>query len=135
NEYEEFSLLNNPKPWTLAVKQYNGASMVTDQAKTSWLEKLFGKSQGETLDGGGRQAHELARVLRKLGFQAWVLHTRYSSVVAVGGFDRIDDPEMDRVRNRLTQLTQQVVANSPQKSDPLQLFPHAPPMEVPHPDK
>lgn len=133
NEGEEYSLLKNPKGWTLAVKQYTGGAVVGEQGKgATVLEKLFGSSKGEGLCAGGEQAHELARVLRKLGFPAWVLHTRYSSVVTVGGFDSGTDAEMDRTRDRLKQLTQQVVANNPERKDPLGLFPVALPMEVPH---
>jgi hypothetical protein len=140
NANEEYSLLNNPKSWTLAVKQYSGGgSMVgsagPDPSQTkgaTLMEKWFGKSQGENLVHAGGQAHEVARVLRKLGFQAWVLHTPYSSVVTVGGFDAIDDKEMEPLRSRLAQLTREVIANSQTRTDPLGLFPNAPPMEVPH---
>jgi len=136
NDGEEFSLLANPKPWTLAVKQYMGASVVTDQpVKEGVWDRLFGNSKGEALDAGERQAHEMARVLRKLGFQAWVLHAKQTSVVTIGGFDAIDDPEMEKTRLRLTQLTQQIVASSANKSDPLGLFASPPPMQVPRPEK
>lgn len=136
NGHEEHSLLRNPKPWTLAVKQYNGGSIVTDQQATPTLwDKLFGASQGQALDVAEKQSQDLARVLRKLGFEAWVLHLRGSSVVSVGGYDRADDPEMEKMRGRLKQLTQQIVANDPQKRDLFQLFAQPLAMEVPRPDK
>ncbi len=132
NQGEDFSLLNNSRPWTLAVKQYAGGSVMTDQQVTTSLwDRLFGSNGSQALDAAGKQAHELARVLRKLGFEAWVLHTRSSSVVTVGGFDRVDDPEIGPMRARLTQLTQQVINASQNRQDPFQLFAMPLPMEVP----
>lgn len=138
NAGEDYSLLNNPRPWTLAVKQYTGGSIVTDQQNVgnpSFWDKLFGSKQGEALDAAGKQAHELARVLRKLGFQAWVLHTRGSSVVTVGGFDAVDDPEIEKMKVRISQLTQRVIESSSDRRDLFQLFAQPLPMEVPRLEK
>jgi hypothetical protein len=134
---EEYSLFKCPRPWTLAVRQYNGLSAtVTAEEKGSFFEKLWGggsKREGESLAAAAFNAHELARVLRKLNFDAYVLHTRTSSVVTVGAFTSDRDPEMRRTAERLAALHNQYVAAN--KPDPLGLMLPPPPMEVPHPER
>jgi hypothetical protein len=62
------------------------------------MEKMGFKKSGELLNAAGKQAHEVAEFLRKFGFEAYVLHTEYSSVVTVGGFDGPDDPRLIQVQ-------------------------------------
>ena len=50
------------------------------------------------------QAHETARVLRKLGFEAYVLHTRHHSIVTIGSFSGPTDQAMVSTANRLAAL-------------------------------
>ena len=138
NAGEEYSMLECPQKWTLAVKEYIGAAMVQQQmgsgAFLGSLDKSGGKP-GESLNVAANNAHELARVLRQLKFDAYVLHTRTSSVVSVGGFGGPDDPEVERLRGRVASLQRQIAAAStdPTKKDPLGLFPIPVPIEVPHP--
>jgi hypothetical protein len=129
NENEDYSLLNNPKPWTLAVKEYVGDSMVVSRTdSTPFLEGLFKKKSADTLVATALQAHELARVLRELKFDAYVLHTRRSSIVAVGGFTAENNPEMQKAAERLLQLKLQTKDG---KTPAIDLF--AAPMEIPRP--
>ena len=71
----------------------------------------------------------------RLKFDAYVLHTRTSSVVSVGGFAGPDDPEVERLRVRVGSLQRQIAAaaTDPTKKDPLGLFPTPVPIMVPHP--
>jgi hypothetical protein len=104
NAGEAYSLLKNRKPWTLAVKSYQGATTIKQEFGTQpAAPKVMGSSAGRVLQAGGMQAHELAEMLRKLKFEAYVLHTEYSSVVTIGGFDAPDDP-------RLLQLQRAVIS-------------------------
>ncbi len=140
NEDEEYSLLKNPRPWTLAVKEYVGDTMVmsrTADSSPSMLDKLFNpKKSADTLRAAGLQAHELARVMRTpvsdqnpfLGFEAFVLHTRHSSIVTVGRFTGPDDPEMRKTAERILQLKLQ---SKDPKQPSIDLF--AAPMEIPRP--
>jgi hypothetical protein len=133
NAGEEYSLLKCPQPWTLAVKEYIGAAAITPSTgSSSFLDKLnfFGHKDGEGISAAGQQAHELARFLRQIGFQTYVLHTRTSSVVTVGAFRGRDDPEMERIQDRLAHFTFQTQNGEP---SPITLMPRALPMEVPHP--
>jgi len=79
-----------------------------------------------------RDAHVLARYLRlKLHFEAYVLHTRTSSIVTIGGFEGPNDPGAERVAQQLAQLRQQVIAEK--GSDLLQLYTPPLAMAIPRP--
>jgi hypothetical protein len=134
NAHEEYSLLKCPQPWTLAVKEYIGATAVREQTESSsFLDKigLGGNKLGEGLSAAGQQAHYLAEFLQKLGFKAYVLHTRTSSIVTVGAFASREDPEMERTQERLARFSfKRADTGAPAGLD---LFPRAMPMEVPHP--
>jgi hypothetical protein len=138
NEHEEYSLLKNPKPYTLVVKEYMGARTLQGQHKEGgggFLAALGlgGTKDGEALDAAAQQAHELAKFLRQpaLGFKAWVLHTRYSSVVCVGGFDGPNDPECQRLHRQVANLK----FNAKNGVDPIGLLPNPQPVEVPRFDR
>jgi hypothetical protein len=141
NAPESYSLLRNPKPWTLIVKEYVGASHLQNQSEKAGLMEVLGKMgirPGEQIGAAGKQAHALAEFLRdkRLGFDAYVLHTRTSSIVTVGGFSAPDDPELLRVKRRLESLSFRPDPRSPAatsvQGDPVGLLTHPVPMEVPH---
>jgi hypothetical protein len=126
NANEEYSLLKCRAPWTLAVASYQGTSVIQSDAQSgSFLSKIFGQSSGEVLAASAMNAHNLAEAMRKMGLDAYVLHTRHSSVVTVGAFSRADDPRMREV--------QQALASKMQKAPNLQMLPEPMPMEVPRP--
>jgi hypothetical protein len=134
NEYEDYNLLKCPRPWTLAIKEYLGNRVVQPQTQSgSFLEKLgLGSGRvGASLSAAGNSAHELADFLRKLGFQAYVLHTRNSSIVTVGAFESMKDPEMERTVDRLARFS--FTRKDTGARYDLGLFPKPVPMEVPHP--
>lgn len=93
NAGESYSLLKTSKPWTLMVKEYHRAVVVQASAPNTFLDKLLGRQHGE-LDAMASQAHEIARVLRQINIEAYVLHTRWGSVVAVGSYDSPNDPKL-----------------------------------------
>jgi hypothetical protein len=123
NADEKYSLLKNSKSVTLVVKEYNGSAILqsTKAVTTSFMDKLFGSRQGDMLGAAALQAHETARVLRKLEFDAYVLHTRTSSIVTVGGFDSRDDPNLAKIQKAITTL----------KITALDLYTNPLPMDVP----
>jgi len=131
NQYEGYSLLECKKQLTLLVKQYAGAGgLVQGNSTKGFLDKLWssGIKPGDALEAAGQQAHELARVLRELNFQAYVLHTRTSSLVTVGAFESLEDPEYKRVTQQLAALQQRFNAAN---HDPFKLNPVPAPMSVP----
>jgi hypothetical protein len=123
NADETYSVFKCSKPWTLKVKEFTGM-IVTGQkaAPTRFIDSLFGKHQ-DTLGASAMQAHEIARVLRDhMKLEAYVMHTRYGSVVTVGGYDSRDDPRLIQNQKTLANLQLGPVI----KFDPVPL-----PMEVP----
>lgn len=138
NATEQFSLLQNKKPYTLAVKEYYGLSNLQPRTDSGgFLDKIgLGKKSSDMLGASALQAHELARMLRAAPFhlEAYVLHTRKSSVVAVGGFNGLDDPEMQKMQQKLTTINLQPSGNAaPGAAAVLQLFSPAIAMRVPRP--
>jgi hypothetical protein len=123
NADEPFSLYRCPKPWTLAVQDFRGPRTIQPaSAPSSLLDKLLGRDPADQLDATARQAREVARVLREMKFEAYVLHTRYGSVVAVGGYDSPNDPKL--------LANQQHLANM-ELGPVVRLFTRPMPMEVP----
>jgi hypothetical protein len=137
NANEDYSLLACRKPYTLVVKEYDGSAVVqggTQSEKGSRflsMLRMGGDRPGERLSASAAQAHEVAKFLRdrRLGFEAYVLHTRTASIVTVGGFDRLDDPAMQQMQQRLAALRLQTRGGV----DPIGLMARPMPMEVPRP--
>lgn len=114
------------------VTQYSGAKSLVSQETTgnSFWGKLStsGNKTGEALNGAALQAHATAKFLRQLNFHTYVLHTRTSSLVTIGGFDGPNDPELYRIRQQLAALKQRF---STAYEKTLMLYPNPVPMEVP----
>ncbi len=138
NAGEEYSMLRCPGKWTLAVKEYMGASAVENKPTGMGpLQSFFGSGKvktGESLALAANNAHELAKTLTQLKFDAYVLHTRTSSVVSIGAFNDPNDPAMQGYRERIAQLRKinAQAQTDPTKKDPLGLFPVLMPVEAPH---
>jgi hypothetical protein len=129
NAHESFSLLQCKKPWTLIVAAYQGMHTIQpvsgENKVLSIFENLWGSNTGEMLEASGQNAHNLAEAMHKLGFEVYVLHTRWGSLVTVGGFDRSDDPRMQQV--------QRALASSVRLEQTAQMLAQPVPMEVPRP--
>jgi hypothetical protein len=122
NSGESYSLLQCRQPWTLAIKEYQVPTIVQPKHEQSTFERLFGKSQTDALNATAMNAHALAEALRKSGLEAYVLHTRASSVVTIGGYASANDPRMQETQQALDRL----------KLGPsLDLMPKPLPMRVP----
>ena len=66
--------------------------------------------------------------MRELNFQSYVLHTTTSSLVTIGGFEGIEDPEYKRVTQQLASLQQRLLSSG---NDPFKLNRIPAPMYVP----
>jgi hypothetical protein len=126
NAYESFSLLKCRKPWTLVVATYQGmhAFQAEKSEAPSFLESLWSHSTGDALEASGHNAHNFAQGLRTAGFEAYVLHTRWGSLVCVGSYDGAEDPKMARDQRTLAGI---------QLSQSGNLLPQALPLEIPRP--
>jgi hypothetical protein len=124
NEGRPYNLLACRHPWTVVVKDFQGAGMLQMQGSgESFLSSLLGfsKKSADLLTANAQQAEEVARVLREMKFDAYVLHTRTNSIVTVGGYDRPDDPQLRQMQRQLSNL----------KLGPFQCFAQPMPMQVP----
>ncbi len=125
NEEEPYSLLRNPKGWTLIVKDFTVPTTVQSKDQEGGImARLFGDANdpSKLLDATANQARELAKALRTeamgRGAQAaagragltprplesFVLHHRTGSRVTVGSFDAIDDPALVEMQQVLAHM-------------------------------
>jgi hypothetical protein len=135
NADEPFSLLKCPKSYTLVVKQYHGGTVVepyhgstkgqSNSTSGGFLSRLsLSGATGDALSASAMNAHNVAEALRKLKLDAYVLHTRYTSLVTIGGFDSLEDPRLRQTQQQLANL---------QLNPQLEFLPQAMPMAIPHP--
>jgi hypothetical protein len=133
NAGESFSLLKCGKPWTLAIKEFRGAAIIQQKsAPTTFMEKLFGYA-GDQLSASALNAHNMAECLNKIGFHAYVLHTRTSSIVCVGAYDKPDDHALQTDRQALLNRLQ-FSAPDAGGINSADLMAQPLPMPVPQPD-
>jgi hypothetical protein len=130
NAFEPRSLYKCPKPWTLAVKEFRGAEVIqTASNSNSLLDKIgLGDHAGKRLDNAAKMAQQVCDMFKQLGFRSYVLHTRDRSVVTVGEFDRRDDPELQRMQEKLQKMS---FKNGATGESAFSLFAIALPMPVP----
>src|SRR5207247_9197608 len=127
NSEEDFSLLQCKRNYTLVIKQFNLPSVTAHRNETQsggfWDSFGMGKKKDQ-IDAVAETAHNLVEGLRKSKLEAYVLHTKYYSLVTVGGFDSLDDPNM-----RSMQSVIEAKLLPAQSLAELQLFPKARPMQ------
>lgn len=105
NSDESYSLLKCKQPWTLAVKEFSGGFAIQPaKAPDNFLDKLLGNKSEEHMSAIGKQAHELARVLKQMGFDAYVLHTTTSSIVTVGAYANAEDDKLHQAQKQLRNM-------------------------------
>ncbi len=128
NARENLSLLRCPRPYTLAVKQFQVPTTVQQRAPAAGglLGGLgFGSKSSEQPDGAAHNARMFAESLRQGKWEAYVLHTPYYSVITVGSFDSLEDPRLGPTQQALADLNGRIT------NPMLQMFPQAIPMPVP----
>jgi hypothetical protein len=134
NEGKKYNLLKCKAHWTLAIAQFENARVIQSQAKGSsgFLEKLgFGRREGEGLDATAKQAQNLVEVLNeKVKVEAYVLHTRRSSIVTLGSFDGPNDPKYQQAQEVFATLRAHMDPRGAAVIAPF-LFPTPRVMEVP----
>jgi hypothetical protein len=107
NAGRPYNLFRCGKPWTLVVKDFPGSAALQPRssAGSSFLASLgIGSKAEDVLDAGAKQAEELARVLREMKLDAYVLHMPKVSLVTVGAYDGLHDPRLEQMQRQLTNL-------------------------------
>lgn len=88
NSDSRYSLLRNPKMFTLRVATFSGKSVMENE-KELW-DKIDAKFQD-----AGIKAAALCSALRKQKIEAWEFHDRDCSFVTIGSFDSYGTPNPD----------------------------------------
>ncbi len=113
NKDRPYNLMNATKSWTLAVKSFSAPVEIVSKDTEASVMKKFGSSKGaDALKAGAEQAESMAKMLRELkdkvgnslGLEAFVLHTRFSSIVTIGQFDGPNDPALIQLQNLLNKM-------------------------------
>jgi hypothetical protein len=121
-----YSLLECPNRYTLAIKHFQTPIELQTRGKSTaagFLSALhLGKA--EPKDYAADNAVNLAEALRKSGLEAYVLHTKFASLVTVGGYDSPDDP-------RLRAMQQTLLTNLSALQAQIQLLPEPVPILIP----
>lgn len=128
NHDEPFSLLQAKKPYTLVVKVIQVPTAIQGRnEKTSALDIMTVLKVGDPVDAAAQSAHNLAELLRKAKLDAYVLHTKFSSIVSIGQFDSVDDPNLRAMQNLLAERLRVDTG----REDIIKFLPRPVPMEVP----
>lgn len=123
NSNVEHSLLENPGRFTLTVASFNGQSIIKPASYGSFDRNLTKKSN-ISLDNAARESWELMTVLRQQGFEAYVYHERYRSIVTIGSFKSDKDP-------RIAQLFEKFRAKEKTNPDTKQVSLHGEITQIP----
>jgi hypothetical protein len=143
NEGQPYSLLKAKKGWTLMVKAFSSPiEIVNKNADTSLMKKFSLNKGADVLAAGAEQAEELAKAIRamkgpggqSLNLEAFVLHTRSTSLVTVGQFDGPEDPALLATKRLLggikPRITEDANGLRPASNAPT-LFENLTPMPIP----
>lgn len=91
NSGETYSLLHKTrKPWTLMVQSYGGGGTIQQTGATAGDDS----QASDRLERIAVQAHDVAKMLRNQKIDAFVMHTRYRSMIFVGEYDSADDERL-----------------------------------------
>ena len=125
NADEPYSLFNCRKSVTLAVKGFQTPFMMKGQETTSTT--ILGSTglRQEGKDYAKLSSHNLVEALRKQQIEAYVLHTSFSSIVTVGGFDSVEDPALKSMQEMLAKKLNEGAMTQ------IQFFAQPMPMPVP----
>ncbi len=103
NQSSNYPLLANKKKLTLVVATFSGKKVTPiggskyagDEGKfTQMIEASNKDKTAYNLNRAGEDAEQLTKTLREKGYEAFVYHDRYQSLVTVGGFDSETDPKI-----------------------------------------
>ncbi|MGL4944546.1 MAG: hypothetical protein ACRC46_15300 [Thermoguttaceae bacterium] len=117
NSRAEYSLLSNPGRYTVRIATFTGKTIIDqEQIKDHVAGKrdvfATSKSGMTDLDKAALAATKLCAVLRQKGYEAYIYHDRYESIVSIGAFDEVvvqmadgrsvERPEIADLRQRFT---------------------------------
>jgi hypothetical protein len=92
NQGVKYSLLENPKKYTVKVASFGGKDTMNVQ-EIEDIERTG--SVSNKLEIAADRAHRLTMALRARGVEAFEFHDRLESIVTVGSFDSVGEPRED----------------------------------------
>lgn len=114
NSRVQYCLLDNPGQYTVRIGTFTGKTIVDQQQIKDYLagKKIFPKEDISDLEKAALAATTLCAVLRQKGYEAYIFHDRYESIVTIGAFDvvaipmangsLIERPEIADIREKCT---------------------------------
>ena len=119
NKNLPYSLLKNPKKYTVKVATFRGV----DSMKPKEFEKLTSESKGNSkIDAAAEKANLLCAALRKQGVEAYEFHDISESIVTIGSFQSVGEERADgktEINPEVHRIMEQYTAeriNTPQLS-------------------
>jgi hypothetical protein len=102
NAGQPYSLIHKTKkPVTLVVQSYGSKQGVGQLVKPGEVIRTSGTANGEMLERAAQQANSLAEALRKMKYDAYVLHTRFESFVCIGEYDSKEDDKLLALQSQM----------------------------------
>ncbi len=95
----DHSLFENKGKFTLVVASFFGKSQVAPK-KFEQFENMFNDKSKVSLDDAADESWKVMSTLRQLGYESYVYHDRYKSIVTVGSFKSPNDPEIQKLVNK-----------------------------------
>jgi hypothetical protein len=95
----DHSLFENKGKYTLVVASFYGQSKVKP-AEFGKFNSMFNDKSKVSLDNAAQESWKVMSTLRQLGFESYVYHDRFKSIVTVGAFKSPNDPEIQRLAAR-----------------------------------
>lgn len=99
NSGTDHSLFENKGKYTLIVASFFGKSQVSPN-KFQTFEAMFNDKSKVSLDTAAQESWKVMSTLRQLGYEAYVYHDRFKSIVTVGAFKSPNDPEVQKLVER-----------------------------------
>jgi hypothetical protein len=93
NKGLEYSLLKNRGKYSVRIATFRGNVRTTVRAKD--YEKAAKEMTHSKLEEGEQLAHKLTLALRAQGVEAYEFHDLHESMVTVGSFESVGDPQPD----------------------------------------
>lgn len=91
NDDEPFSIYRQSSPYTIQVCEFRGMQ-VFDEKEADKILNLFRKGEKKSgLELAAQNADLITEKLRQMGYDAYVFHGKFSSIVTIGGYSSPQD--------------------------------------------
>jgi hypothetical protein len=96
NDGNQYSLFKCPGKYSVQVARFRGKILIDliDKGEIQAVQEGRRPLKG-TLAQAAENAEKLTEALRQKGYEAYVFHDRYASIVTVGSFDSVGTPRAD----------------------------------------